>query len=569
MLETSPATAAPRHAATRRYGRSHGRGWTAVALFGSIIVGLPVIVVALNLAAPAGEVWRHLAATVLPSYIANSLWLILGVGVGVTVGGTAAAWLVTMCRFPGRAVFEWALVLPMAMPSYVVAYAYTGFLDYAGPVQSTLRAAFGWNSAREYWFPEVRSLEGAIAVMVMVFYPYVYLLARAAFLEQSVCVLEAARTLGRGPWRAFLTVAVPLARPAIVGGAALALMETLNDFGTVQYFAVDTFTTGIYRTWTGLGEPRAAAQLGAVLMLFVLAVLILERASRGGARFHHTTGRYRPLPRFALTGPACLAAQAFCALPVIVGFLVPAGVLAWWAAETGPSAWSSAAFWRPAGNSLVLAGLTGVLAVALALALAYARRVRASAVVNAATQLAAMGYAIPGSVIAVGALVPLVALDRALSAGLGAGLGGQWGLLVTGSVAALVYAYLVRFLAVALNGVEAGLAKVSPSMEAASRTLGANALGTLRRVHLPMLRGSLLSAGLLVFVDAMKELPATLILRPFDFDTLATQAYAMAADERLAHAGPPALAIALAGLVPVVIVSRTIGRSRPGARAEP
>jgi iron(III) transport system permease protein len=547
--------------------RSRGRGWTVFALAIAALIALPVVVVALNLFAPSAEVWRHLASTVLGLYVANSLWLVFGVGVLVVIGGVGSAWLVTMCRFPGARIFEWALVLPLAMPAYVVAYAYTGLLDFAGPVQSALRETFGWTTARDYWFPHLRSLGGAVVVMAMVLYPYVYVLARAAFLDQSVCVLEAARTLGRGPWRAFREVALPLARPAIAAGTALALMETLNDFGTVQYFAVDTFTTGIYRTWIGLGQPAVAAQLGALLMLFVLAVLVLERFTRRGARFHHTTGRYRDLPRIELRGLPMVAAQLFCLMPVLLGFLVPAGALLWYAAGTGAAERLAGEFWALAANSFVLAAATGLFAAAVALALAYARRMGRSPLIDGAVSASALGYAIPGSVIAIGILLPLVVLDRAIVHLLRDQFGVTVGLLITGSVAALLYAYLVRFLAVSLGGVESGLAKISPSMESAARTLGAGPVGTLARVHAPMLRGSLLSAALLVFVDAMKELPATLILRPFGFETLATRAYALAGDERLADAAAPALAIALVGLVPVLILGRTIARSRPGSRA--
>ncbi|CAA7620832.1 iron ABC transporter permease [Magnetospirillum sp. SS-4] len=541
-----------------------GRGWSVTVLVLVAVVSLPVLAVAANLLRPAGDVWTHLVDTVLATYVANSVWLMLGVGVAVAVGGVGTAWLVTMCRFPLSRSLEWALLLPMAMPAYVVAYTYTGLLDYAGPVQSLLRAVFGWESARDYWFPEIRSLGGAISVMAMVLYPYVYMLARAAFLEQSVCVLEASRTLGCRPWRAFLQVALPLARPAVAAGVALALMETLNDFGTVHYFAVDTFTTGIYRTWLGMGQPVAAAQLGAVLMMFVLALVLAERLSRGSRRFHHTTGRYRRLPRLRLRPLAAAAALLFCLTPIVLGFALPAGVLAVWTAEGGFIAALEGDFMVLARNSMVLALVAGLVAVAVALLLVYAQRLHPRPLVRGGVRLASLGYAVPGSVIAVGTLVPLTAVDRLLADFAQNRLGWSVGLLLTGSIAGLVYAYVVRFLGVAVGGVEASLGKVTPSMEAAARTLGEGSLGALRRVHLPIIRGSLLSAGLLVFVDVMKELPATLIMRPFNFDTLATKTFTLASDERLAEAGAPALAIVLVGLLPVVLLSRTIAGSRPG-----
>ncbi|HYD32496.1 MAG TPA: iron ABC transporter permease, partial [Azospirillaceae bacterium] len=408
-----------------------------------------------------------------------------------------------------------------------------------------------------------RSLGGAALMLSLVLYPYVYLTARTAFLEQSVCVLEAARTLGCSAWRSFAVVALPLARPAIIAGVALALMETLNDFGTVQHFAVDTFTTGIFRTWFGLGEPAAAAQLGAVLMLFVLALLLIERYSRGRGRVHHTTSRYRALPGYCLTGWRAAAAFLLCATPVALGFLVPAGVLVVWAWQTASEVFDSR-FAGFAFNSLILAGLTAVLAGGLALTLAYGVRLCPRPLVRGAVRVAAMGYAVPGSVIAVGVLLPAAWLDNAVDGWARATFGMSTGLLLTGTVTILVYAYLVRFLAVSLGNVESSLGKVTPSMDAAARTLGEAPGGVLRRVHAPILRGSLLAAGLLVFVDVMKELPATLILRPFNFDTLAVRTYQLASDERLHEAAGPGLAIVVVGIIPVILLSRAIRRSRPG-----
>jgi iron(III) transport system permease protein len=551
-LDLAETLVEPAEATGATWLRGNGAGWSGVTLAIAVLVGAPVLVVAGHVLVPSGEVWSHLAATVLPSYIANSLWLMFGVGFGVTVGGIGTAWLVTMCRFPGSKVLEWALLLPMAMPAYVVAYTYTGLLDFAGPVQTGLRLLFGWSSARDYWFPEIRSLGGAISVMTMVLYPYVYMLARAAFLEQSVCVLEASRTLGRTPWRAFREVALPLARPAIAAGTALALMETLNDFGTVHYFAVDTFTTGIYRTWLGLGQPAVAAQLGAVLMLFVLALVLVERLSRGAGRTHHTTSRYRSLPRFRLRGAKVVMALAFCVVPVLLGFVLPAGALAWWSAEEGGNVLFDRDFLALVRNSFLLAAIAAAAAVLVALVMGYAQRLHPTAPTRGAVRLASLGYAVPGSVIAVGTLVALGAVDR------------LFGILLIGSVGALIYAYLVRFLAVSFNTVEASLGKVTGNMEAASRTLGKGPWATLRRVHVPIIRGSLLSAALLVFVDVMKELPATLMMRPFNFDTLAVRTFSLASDERLAEAAAPALAIVLVGLVPVVLLSRAIAKSRPG-----
>jgi iron(III) transport system permease protein len=525
-------------------------------------VAVPVIVIAAHVFVPTGDVWDHLAATVLPRYLRNTVWLILGVGVGTAVIGVGAAWLVTACRFPGRGIFEWALLLPFAVPAYILAYTYTGVLDTPGPVQTALRAAFGWRVG-EYWFPQVRSLGGATAMLCLTLYPYVYLLARAAFLEQSVCVLEVSRTLGRGPWRSFASVAVPLARPAIMAGLALVLIETLNDFGTVAYFAVDTFTTGIYRTWFGLGQAAAAAQLACILMLFVGALMLLERWSRRGARFYHTTTRYRALPAFPLRGVRAAAAAVACATPIALGFLLPGAVLLGWAVETADRT-IDARFLRYAFNSFALAAVTAGIAVGVGLFLSSTLRLRPSPVLLSAVRIAGLGYAIPGSVIAVGALFVSSWVDGAVDGWMREHLGRSTGLIFTGTVAGVVGAYLVRFLAISYNTLEASLAKVTPSLDSAARTLGSRPGAMLWRIHMPLMRGSMMTAGVLVFVDVMKELPATIMMRPFDFDTLAIRAYQLASDEQLREASAAALGIVLVGIVPVILLSVAIARTRPG-----
>ena len=528
-------------------------------------IAIPVLVVAASVLFPAGDVWGHLAATVLGRYLLNTGGLVLGVGLVTLTIGVATAWLVTMCRFPGRAVFEWALILPLAMPAYVIAYTYGGMFDFAGPVQSALRAWFGW-SRGDYWFPPVRSLGGAIAILGLVLYPYVYMLARAAFLEQSVCVLEVSRTLGSGPWRTFLRVGLPLARPAVVGGVALALMETLGDFGAVQYLAVDTLATGIFRTWYGFADLAAATQLAAVLLGFVFLVLALERAARGGRRFHHTSARYRPLPRYRLRGPRMVCAVVVCALPVFLGFLLPVGRLALWVVDTAPEV-VDGSFLTLVRNSVGLAAGAAAISVAAAVVIAYALRVRPTPTVRAAARVASVGYAVPGAVVAVGVMVPLAWFDNAVDAWMREVAGFSTGLLLSGTVAALLFAYVVRFLAISFNSIEASFAKVTVNMDRAARTLGRSPSSTLVRVHAPLMGGSLITAGLLVFVDVMKELPATLVLRPFDFNTLAVRTYELASDERLAHAASAGLAIVLVGLAPLILLSRVISRSRPGRPA--
>ncbi|MFO7859229.1 MAG: iron ABC transporter permease [Ectothiorhodospiraceae bacterium] len=542
--------------------RAATNAWSLATLVIAGLVALPILTVAAHILLPAGDAWDHLAATVLPRYMSNTLALMIGVGTGVTLIGVGTAWLVVMCRFPGRGVLEWALLLPLAVPTYVIDYAYTDFFQYAGPAQSWLRATFDWGRG-DYWFPPVRSLGGAMTLMATVLYPYVYLLTRAAFLEQSVGTLDVARTLGRGPWRMFAGVAVPLARPAIAGGLALALMETLNDFGAVQFFGVDTFTTGIFRTWFGLGEPVAAAQLAACLLGFVVVLVLLERFSRGSGRFSQSAGSSRALPQYQLRGPRAAAAFLACGLPVTVGFLVPAALLLRTALDHG-HALLSARFTELVFNSVTLATVAAALAVALAVILSYGVRLHPSRVTGTAARVASLGYAIPGSVIAVGLLIPLGWLDQQAHGLLRQTFGITPGLIFTGTVVALIYAYVVRFLSVSYNAVEASLGRVTPSMDAASRTLGQTAGSTLRRVHAPLMRSSLLAAGILVFVDVMKELPATVILRPFSFDTLAVRAHNLASDERLGEAAAPALAIVVAGIVPVILLSNAMRRSRAG-----
>lgn len=527
-----------------------------VALLVALLFITPIAAVVFGVFGPSTGAWSHLAATVLPDYIANTLWLLAGVAVGVILLGVSAAWLVSMCRFPGSRAFEWLMVLPLAMPAYVIAYAYTDFLQFAGPVQTALREATGWR-AREYWFPEIRSLGGAIAMFSLVLYPYVYLLARVAFLEMSASAFEAGRTLGYGAWRGFFRLALPLARPGIAAGAALALMETLADFGTVSYFAVPTFTTGIYRAWFSLGDPAAAAQLATLMLVFVAVILLLERASRGGSRFGNPGRRGRISP-YRLKGAKAWMAVCACALPVVFGFVLPAWVLARMAVSEGETHFLSSRMLGLIANSFTLGAVSAAAAIVLAAIMAYAARIDRGIVVRAAHRIAGLGYAIPGAVIAVGILVPVARLDNLIDKWMTDAFGSGPGLLLTGGIAALVFAYLVRFLAVALQTVEAGLSKVTPSMDDAARGLGLSPARTLFRVHVPIIRGSMLTAGLLVFVDVMKELPATIVMRPFNFDTLAVQAYNFATDERLAEAATASLVIVAVGLLPLFILCRTI-----------
>jgi len=541
-----------------------GRLTLAAALVGGLCA-LPVLSVLLEVfGADTGGIWKHLAETVLGDYILNTIVMIAGVGIGVVVTGVATAWVTAMHEFPGRRVFEWALVLPLAIPAYVIAFVYTDFLQYAGPFQTALREAMEW-SRDDYWFPDVRSLGGAVAMFILVLYPYVYLLARAAFLDQSGSMLEAGRTLAAGGAAGFFRIGLPLARPAIVAGTALALMETIADFGTVSYFGVQTFTTGIYQAWFAMGDRSVAAQLAASLLGFVLLVLFLERFNRGRRRYHETSQRARAPLRRRLTGVRAGLAITACALPVMLGFVLPAGLLLQLAVSGGDTQFGPR-FIHLATNSMTLAATTAALLVALAMLMAYNARLHPGFFSRGLNRLVSLGYAVPGLVIAVGVLIPLARFDNMLDAWMRSAFGVSTGLLLTGSIVALVLAYVVRFFSIALQTVEASLTKVRPSMDDAARSLGCGPAETLVRIHVPIISRGILTAALLVFVDVMKELPATLVMRPFNFDTLATQVYTLAYDERLSEASTAALAIVVAGLVPLILVSRNIAGARRGAQ---
>jgi iron(III) transport system permease protein len=512
------------------------------------------------------ETWRGLARTVLPLYIGNTLLLVALVGVGTAAVGTGAAWLVTMYRFPGARALELLLVLPLAFPAYVLAYAYTDLLSHPGPVQTWLRAVTGWGP-RDYWFPNIRSLPGAAMMLVCVLYPYVYLLARNAFAQQSGSAYLAARTLGQGAWGAFWRVSLPMARPAIAAGVLLTVMETIADYGTVAHFAVRTFSTGIYQAWFSMADRGAAAQLALCLLAFALLIAGLERAQRGEARAHGRGGRLAGAEKERLAGWRGWAASLACGLPFVIGFALPAVVLARMAIGSGQSL-ADPRYLRFVMNSLTLGAIAAGVTVLGAVLIGFRVRLSPGRVSRALVLGAGLGYAVPGGVIAVGLLVPFAHLDNAVDAFFRARFGISTGLIFTGTIWLLILAYVARFMAVALNTYDAGMATVSPNIDAVARTLGTTPTWLIARVHLPILKGSLLTAALLVFVDVLKELPATLIMRPFNFDTLAVQAHRLAADERLDQAAVPSLVIAAIGLLPVILVCRRIaGRGRVAAPA--
>jgi iron(III) transport system permease protein len=539
--------------------------WTVIIVVIALIIASPIFCILGSFFSNSGDTLSHLIDTVLQDYLFNSFWLMLGVAAGVLLIGSSTAWLVTMCRFSGSRIFEWALLLPLSTPAYLLAYAYADMFDYFGFVQVGLRNIFGWQTKQDYWFPDVHSLGGAIVMLTLALYPYVYLLARVAFLEQSVCTLEASRSLGCSPWRSFFTIALPLARPSIMTGLALALMETLNDFGTVQYLGVSTFTTGIYRTWFGLGNRVAAAQLAAFLMLFVLLSIVLERFSRRYARYYQRSTSQQVLPQYQLGWLRGSLAWIVCFLPIALGLLLPDGYLLKMTIDNLDKTVTSD-FWQFSRNSFVLAAIAALLTVIISLLMAYGQRLQPNLGMRLAVGLASMGYAIPGSVIAVGVLIPIGGFDNTFDRLMRSYFGISTGLLLSGTILTLIFAYIVRFLAVAFGTIESNLNQITPSLDDASRSLGYNPSRTLMKIHVPLLWRGLLTAAMLVFVDVMKELSATIVIRPFNFDTLAVKVYQYASDERLVEASAPALAIVFVGIIPVILLSLQIAKSRLDSR---
>ncbi len=543
-----------------RRARKGGRGWAIAAGLVAALLALPALAVAAQLFSPAGDVWSHLWATVLPGYILNTLALAAMAAGGALLIGVGAAWATTMLDFPGRRWLTWALVLPLAAPAYVVAYALADFFQAAGPVQSWLRAATGWRTG-DYWFPDIRSLWGAGLIFTLTLYPYVYLLARAAFLQQSSAALDVARTLGLGPWRVFFRVALPLARPAIAGGVAIVLMETLADYGAVSHLSVQTFTTGIFRAWYAMGDRAAGGQLAAALLGCVLLVLLLERRSRRGRAIHAAGRREHPPARRPLAGASRWTTPILCVLPPLIGFVLPAFALLRLFLDRG-DARIDTRFVSAALTSITLAAIAAALTVLVAILIAYARRAAPGRVSSAAAGIAGYGYALPGSVIAVGILIPMTLVDRWVNHVMVANFDIRTGLLVTGTAAGLVFAYVVRFAAPALEAVESGFQRITPSIASAARMLSKSPTDALVRVHAPLIAPAALTAALVVFVDAMKELPATLLMRPMNSETLSVLAYGYAADERLESAALPSLAIVAVGLPAVILLMRRIGQGR-------
>ncbi|MBP8218384.1 MAG: iron ABC transporter permease [Aeromonas sp.] len=532
-------------------------GWMTGSWAIALLLGLPVIALLFSAFSAEGELFRHLADTVLLDYLGNTLGLVVGVVLLSLLFGVPTAWLVAMCQVPGRRALQWALMLPMAMPSYIVAYVYTDLLDYSGPLQAGLRALFGWNSPADYWFPAIRSLGGAAWVLALVLFPYVYLLTPASFLEQSVSLIHSSRLLGCTPWQSFRRLSLPLARPAIMVAVSLVAMETLADFATVHFFAINTLTTAVYDTWLGYGSLATAAKLSCLMLLAVVLLIALERRSRSRQQvFQKSMGHEQPL-RYPLKGMSRWLAGLWCWGLVLAGFALPFIILLDYGVRYFELSWTPE-FVRFAGNSLAISALTALLAMGIALLLGFFRRLDGGIKSLLPLRIAAMGYAMPGTVLAIGVLVPLTALDFAIN-DLAEWLGRQGpGLLLTGTITAIVFGYLVRFVAIAIGSVESSMGKISPSLDMAARSLGQGDGGMLRRVHLPLVRRGLFAGAMLVFIESMKELPAALLLRPFNFDTLATHVYQFVSDEMLERGALGAIVIVLVGLLPLIWVNRTL-----------
>ncbi len=532
-------------------------GWIVSSWATALLLGLPVLALIFSAFSADGDLFRHLADTVLFDYLANTLGLVVGVVLLSLLFGVPTAWLVAMCQVPGRRALQWALMLPMAMPSYIVAYVYTDLLDYSGPLQAGLRTLFEWSRPADYWFPAIRSLGGAAWVLALVLFPYVYLLARASFLEQSVSLIHSSRLLGCNPWQSFRRLSLPLARPAIMVAVSLVAMETLADFATVHFFAINTLTTAVYDTWLGYGSLATAAKLSCMMLLAVVLLIALERRSRQRQQvFQKSMGHEQPL-RYPLKGVSRWLAGLWCWGLVLAGFGLPFVILLDYGVRYFELSWTPE-FVRFAGNSLLISALTALLAMAIALLLGFFRRLDGGVKSLLPLRIAAMGYAMPGTVLAIGVLVPLTALDFGIN-DLAEWLGGQGpGLLLTGTLTAIVFGYLVRFVAIAIGSVESSMGKISPSLDMAARSLGQGDGGMLRRVHLPLVRRGLFAGAMLVFIESMKELPAALLLRPFNFDTLATHVYQFVSDEMLERGALGAIVIVLVGLLPLIWVNRSL-----------
>jgi len=533
------------------------RSWSLAGYAVATILVLPLVALILQALQPDEAVFGHLMATVLPTYIINSLLLIFWVSLGTLLLALPCAWLMARCEFVGRRYLQWALLLPLAMPGYIVAYVYTDLLDYAGPVQRSLRSIFGWSSPQDYFFPDIRTLGGAACMLSLVLFPYIYLLARTAFMEQSLSLAHASRIMGCSPWQSFWRLSLPMARPALAVGVALVAMETAADFATVNYFAVPTLTTAVYDTWLGYGNLTAAAKLSAIILLVVFSLIGFERFARRKQQLFQKQSRIQAIDLYRLSTVQTAVALSFCATLLLLAFLLPFGILLSYAIGYFEQSWDES-FWQLSLNSLSLALITSLICCLIALLLMFVRRISPRPSDALSSRLASTGYALPGTVLAIGVLVPLTMLDFAINdlADL-LGLDGP-GLILTGSVVALIFAFCVRFVAIAIGSVESSYKRISPSLDMVSLTMGQDPRQLLQRVHLPLLGKGLFAGALLVFIESMKELPAALLLRPIGFENLATYVFQFVSDEKLEHGALAAIVIVLVGLVPLIYLNRSL-----------
>lgn len=538
------------------------RSWSLTGYAIALLLLLPLLALIFQALQPDEAVFGHLLDTVLPTYVLNSLLLIFWVSLGALLLAIPCAWLMARCEFIGRRYLQWALLLPLAMPAYIVAYVYTDLLDYAGPVQGALRAFFGWTAPQDYLFPDIRTLGGAAVILSLVLFPYIYLLARTAFMEQSLGLAQAARIMGCTPWQSFWRLALPMARPALAVGVALVAMETAADFATVNYFAVPTLTTAVYDTWLGYGNLTAAAKLSAIILFVVFSLIGMERFARRKQQLFQKRSRLQATDLYVLSTKQTALALAYCVGLLTLAFLLPFGILISYAIGYFAQSWDER-FWQMSINSLTLALLVSALCCLLAVILMFVRRVSPRGLDKYPSRLASMGYALPGTVLAIGVLVPLTSLDFAINDLADYfGLKGP-GLFFTGSVAALIFAFCVRFVAIAIGSVESSYKNISPSLDTVSVTMGQTPRQLLQRVHLPLLTKGLLAGALLVFIESMKELPAALLLRPIGFENLATYVFQFVSDEKLEHGALPAIVIVLVGLVPLIYLNRSLEQERP------
>ncbi|WMN11854.1 iron ABC transporter permease [Marivirga salinae] len=538
--------------------KKYANGWSFALIALVLIIGLPIYTLFFKLFEETTDsVWGHLVDTVLADYIINSIGLVIVVSILTLLMGISAAWIVSTTNIPFRRQFEWMLILPLAIPTYIAAYTYAGIFDYTGPIQVFLRD-IGFS---DLVYIDIMNFWGVAVVMSLVLFPYVYVVARSTFMSQSATLLEASRILGSSSWRTFFKIALPISRPAIIGGLSLVMMEVLNDYGAVKYYGISTFTTGIFRAWFSFGDPNSAINLSGILMAFIFIMIMAERLQRGKVKFDEGARIGRQLKRYQLKGWKKFFAWMVCFIPLFLGFLAPVFQLILWSFQTIKKI-IDFDFLILMANSFGLALLAAVLCVSFSVIILFAVKVNKNRFFSLLAKFAALGYSIPGAVIAIGIMIPLLGLDKFLISTWQDSFNMKIGLIFSGTIFALTFAYIVRFLTVSLNPIEAAFKKTGDSIDEASYSLGAGSFKTLLKVNLPLIKSALISGGILVFVDILKELPLTLILRPFNFHTLATKAYELASDEMIAESATPSLIIIVIGTIPIIILNRLMKNTK-------